>query len=107
MDIDIIKFAVGVAGITLAAFIVWLLLREIRLWYWKTDNLIKLLKHINKRIQMLDHRVEDLSEEISSINRNMTRLSELFDDTLITIRRNDPLPNEEETEEIIAKKIKD
>ena len=43
---DVIKFAIGVAIITAIVFIIWLLLREMRLWYWKTNNLLKMLRHI-------------------------------------------------------------
>ncbi len=108
MDKDIIKFALGVAGLTLAAFIVWLLLREIRLWYWKTNNLIKMLKHISRRIYTVEKKIDELTQEISSINRNAMKLSELFNDSLITIAQNRPSSTDnEESEEVIARKIKD
>lgn len=93
MDTDIIKFALGVAGVTSAVFIVWLLLREIRLWYWKTNNLIKMLKHINKRLYIVEKKMDELTQEISSINKETTKLSGSLDDLLTTVRQ-EPLSSD-------------
>lgn len=107
MDIDIIKFALGVAGITLAAFIVWLLLREIRLWYWKTNNLIKILKRINRRIQIVEKKIDIFNQELFLICQK-DNLSERNHDHLSKARKNKLSSNDnEENEMITAQNIKD
>lgn len=102
---DVIKFAIGVAIITAVVFIIWLLLREMRLWYWKTNNLLKMLRHIEKRIRQLELMVEELSQEVTSIGRNTDKMSNIFGSAVIDTKQTEI--TEIEDEEKIAEKIRD
>lgn len=104
---DVIKFALGIVILTIVTFIIWFLLRELRLWYWKINNLLKILKHIDKRIREVEFKIEWLTQEITSISQNTVKLSELIDDALIKNKHQDISPEEIDNEEIIASKIKE
>lgn len=108
---DVVKFALGVAFITLVIFIVWLLLREMRLWYWKINNLLKALKHVDKRLSRLESRMDALQQEVDIIKMNTIKMSDLFDKALMNCKAQDESSNindeDEENEEEIAHRIKD
>lgn len=49
------------AVILLAVFvIIWLLLRNLRLWYWKTDQVIEKLDRINHRINEMEENIDKI-----------------------------------------------
>lgn len=102
---DVVKFALGVAIITSVVFIIWILLREMRLWYWKINNLLKMLRHIEKRIRQLEMMVEGLSQEVISIGRSTDKMSNIFDSAVINTKQKEE--TEIEDEEKIAEKIRD
>jgi len=104
---DVIKFAIGIAVVTLAIFIIWFLLREMRLWYWKINNLIKMLKKIEKRIMHLEILVDELSREVASVDCHAAKMSDLFTDTVLKPKEQEEIIEEEEMEQEIAKKIKE
>lgn len=106
---DVIKFALGIAFITLVVFIVWLLLREMRLWYWRINSLLKKLKHIEKRISRLEHRMDDICQEITIMNQNTIKMSDLIDKAVIDDNQHEKICEEskDEEEDIIAQRIKD
>ncbi len=103
---DVFRFAAGIAVVTLAIFIIWLLLREMRLWYWKINNLMKMLKKIEKRINHLETLVDELSQEVASIDRHSIKMSDYFNYTELRHEEENAI-HEQETEEEIARRIKE
>lgn len=105
---DVVKFALGIAFITLVVFIVWLLLREMRLWYWRINSLLNNLKHIEKRISCLEHKMNDIFQEITIINQNMIKVADLLDKAVINDNQHNKIGEDnKEEEDIIAQRIKD
>ncbi len=103
---DALKFAAGIVVVTLAIFIIWLLLREMRLWYWKINNLIKMLKKIEKRIRHLEILVNELSKDVASIDCHAIKLSDNFTCSDLNHDEEEAICSQE-TEEEIARRIKD
>ena len=68
-------------GVVVILFLVWLLLRKLKLWYWKVDLQIDTLKNIDEKLKYLD----DLKE----YNKILTNDVEV--------------PQEKTTQEIVSK----
>jgi len=67
-------------------FIFWILLRELRNWYWKHNQMISLMEEISKKLTTLDN-------SINQQNNNATKIEV------------SPLENASINEEVIKKKL--
>lgn len=69
-SIDVIRYVLIIIIITLTIIIVWILLREVRLWYWKANRTVKALGNIEKRMKKLENNLGDIASNIENISDN-------------------------------------
>ena len=55
-----VKLTLTVLIIAAVVVIIWLLLRNIRLWYWKSDKIIDSMNDINSRVSDIENSMDSL-----------------------------------------------
>ena len=63
-----LEMIIVVALIIVVVFLVWLILRVPRLWYWKISQRTEKLKEIEARLEMIRERIEEVVEEAEADN---------------------------------------
>ena len=56
---------IGVASIVAVIIIIYILIREFRLWYWKVDKIEKLLNQIEENTRKKNEQKSDFQKGIS------------------------------------------
>ncbi len=82
---DIIRYLLAIIIVTLTVMIIWVLMRELRLWYWKSNATRGSLKNIEKRMQKLESNLKEISLNVESISEN----TEVFKHMSVSVREAD------------------
>lgn len=82
MNIMVIKIAATVMIVAAAGVVIWLLLRSIRLWYWRTDEITGTIKEMGNKIDSLEKGLDNVkvsTEKLVSETREVNAKLEFFD----------------------------
>ena len=61
------RLVATVGLVAIALIIVWLLLRNIRLWYWKTEKVLTSLSNIETRIGEMEHSLDRVKINLENL----------------------------------------
>lgn len=103
LSLEITKFAIIVLLITVSAIIIWLLFRELKLWYWKTETIVRTLESIDNRLKKAEKRLKQINKEIYLINAGAMQAAKDAHDAESAPEN----MKKEETEQEIEKRIKE
>lgn len=61
--------------------IFWLLIRQVKLWYWKINDILNILIQINKKLDLLTIDNHHLNDDIEDIQEDkIEKINRLIDD---------------------------
>ena len=81
-----------------AILVIWLLLREVRNWYWKHNDMIFLMQEISEKLTILDNSIHKQSNDDTKIEVTLPRN---------TYRNEEVIMEKVIKEELIEKKSKE
>jgi len=58
---------IAIIGLLVVLFLIWLLSRRIRLWYWKVDKRLDALGVIDRKLQELEDKMREEPADIDTI----------------------------------------
>ncbi len=90
--VDIVRYLLAIVIVALTIMIIWILMRELRLWYWKTNESRKSLKKIERRMENLELNLRQISSNVESISEN----TEVFKHMSVNMKESDEEQEDEE-----------
>lgn len=107
LSYELAKFAITVLIITVSVIIIWLMFRELRLWYWKIETIIKILGSINRRLKSVEKKLSSIKKGTTLVNESTVNMRALILEAMVDMKKTPGYLKEDETEQEIEQRIKE